>query len=81
MTITFTLYVGGPGTGKTYMLKKLAQEKHAHIISPTWANAELIGGQTIYAWCKCTFVKPHPKAFIYDTVLIDEIFMFGKKQM
>lgn len=41
---TFTLYIGGPGTGKSYKLLEISKQQPCHIFAPTWYCANKIGG-------------------------------------
>lgn len=73
----YTLYIGGPGTGKTTLLKQLSYQYTTHIISPTNLNAQHTGGTTIYKYCECSYTKFIPKPFKAPIILIDEVFMFS----
>lgn len=70
----FMAYLGGPGTGKTTILKKMASENECHIICQNWYAASSVGGQTIYSYCNCSYKKFRPVKFVRKIVLIDEIF-------
>lgn len=46
MSVSFKLYIGGPGTGKSTKLCELIYERSepCHIFAPTWYCANKING-------------------------------------
>ena len=73
----FVLFLGGPGTGKSFTLKYLSKKIESHVICPTWLSAHNAGGTTLYSYCCSSFMSFKPKKFHYKFVFIDEIFMFS----